>query len=153
MPFPAQWLQVLKIPSCKHQQCWCIRFCSKFKLLNIPNNQSYCLDSSDGQKWNQRAYWERRGSQTLGCGCLYQCIVPSRCDLKSFLPTPSHSICCFPRDFLWLTSQRTEFGVMCCFKLDLAIFYLCELGWVMRPLWASYTKYSHPLDTFTMNVN
>lgn len=95
------------------------------------------------KRWDQRADWERQPDTQMWVPVSIHAWSPHSA-MKSFLPTLSHSICCFPRDFLCLTSKRTGFGVMCWFKLDLAVFDLCDLGQVIQPLWASCTQHLHP---------
>lgn len=112
MPFPAQWLQVLKMPLSKHQHCWYIRFCSKPKVLNIPRDQRHRLGSSDGQmmKPESKLGESARRSEV---GVCTDALSPLA---LSWSHSCQHSGTAFevsPRDFLWHTSERTGFGVMC----------------------------------------
>ena len=93
--------------------------------------------------WGQRANSEKL-PDTRMCARVSVCCPISLSVMKSFLLTLHHSICHSPRDFLWLTRESTDFGVMCWFRLDLAVFYLCDSGHVIPPLWASYPKCAPP---------
>lgn len=79
MPFPAQWLQALKITLCNTNSANVLGFCSKLQILNIPNDQRHCLDNSDGQKMRPESRLREAARHSDVGACIHPCVVPSLC--------------------------------------------------------------------------